>query len=153
MQCDVRTKEAAQKTQQRGEQEEMNPIIADIINTHFPGVGQRDHFGNDIERMKRDAYGWTIETLTDCMHGLDARSLQELVDMCKLDPDYIMGAAIKQMETELRQRIASDHLCPECLTEMQVQIRICTSDGWNEPAGSWEEACGVEVCPQCGYEK
>ena len=103
--------------------------------------------------MRETLCHWTVETLADAMNGVDAVNLKELVDGIRENPAGVIEAVRGKLEQELERRIEMHNLCPECCWpgKRAKQIR-CYSNGWSEPAGSWDEP-GGEFCEWCGWEE
>ncbi len=101
------------------------------------------------EAVKVD-YSWEVETLSDCANGLDAANLRELIQTLRADGKNVLAGLIVALETMLESMV-DEGLCPNCLSELVVKTKMCFSNGWDEPPGSWEEADGSE-CLECGYE-
>ena len=97
---------------------------------------------------------WTIETLADCADGLEsAADLKELIDGIEIDPLATIEAVRGKLEQELKRRVEMHNLCPECYQPGKRTKTIrCYSNGWSEPAGSWDEP-GGEFCEWCGWEE
>jgi len=129
----------------------MNQVFNNIVNAHFPGLN--DYFGNDIAKMKAEHYHWTIETLSDCANGLDARNLKDFIDELKLDPLYIMEQVIRKMEADLKQRIKDDDLCPECCSKLEPGKWEREYIGFMGNAPAYRDVATVMYCRNCGYER
>ncbi len=103
--------------------------------------------------MKYRVCDWAVETLADCMTGLDAHNLHELIASIKDEPAGTIAAVLEKLETDLERRVEDEDLCPECYQPGKQHKTVrCFSDGWSEPPGSWDEP-GGEYCSYCGWEE